>query len=64
MEFILSQIKASEPQILEFVEELAYCEEASKLDLSILTGKVQSFEVSLKKMEKEIVKVNEKLAQL
>ena len=61
LEFCIHSIRKHSPDILKFSQELVHCELASKIDLSILDGKVKEFEAGLGKVKKELAKTEEKI---
>ena len=63
LEYIIRCIRENKPDLLKFTQELATCETASKVELSMLTGMATEFESDLAKVEKELEKTESLIAQ-
>lgn len=64
LEFMIHSIRKSDPSLLKFPQDLAPCEVASKIELSVLSTKVSDFETGINKVKKEVQKTNDLLIQL
>lgn len=56
LEYTIHCIRKHNPNILKFTSELVACEMASKIEVSILTQKVQELERGVEKIKKELAK--------
>jgi len=54
MEFVVRNIIEYDANIMKFTQEMLVCNEASKIDLNIITSKVAEFKTGLVKINKEI----------